>query len=206
MVSDAGTTPSSCAPGPATPETPDTMPARDATAGGGLAGHDPGMTRGRFLALALGVVTAAIAATLGALGLPPLVAPALRRESREWVALGRLGAPVAGRPGLPAEGMVARVTLTRNVKDGYLPRQPRTTTVFVANRGNGQYAVFDSRCTHVGCPLTWDQAANRFRCPCHGAVFDARGRVVDGPAPRGLDRYEWKVIDDVLYVGGLERA
>ncbi len=44
-------------------------------------------------------------------------------------------------------------------------------------------------CTHQGC--TVQPAANgEFHCPCHGAVYDAQGRVVSGPARRDLDRYQ----------------
>jgi len=92
------------------------------------------------------------------------------------------------------------------VADAYLPRAPQKTTVFVAARGEGRYEVFDSRCTHLGCPLVWDQATRQFQCRCHGAVFDELGEVVSGPAARALDRYATKMKDGVLYVGGLEEA
>jgi Rieske Fe-S protein len=166
----------------------------------------PGVSRGRFLKLSFAAAAGAIAAALGVLTLPPLIAPALRRQDADWVALGRAGAPTPGRAALPPKGAVARATFTREVADAYLPRAPQTTTVFVADLGDGRYEVLDARCTHLGCPLVWDQAAREFHCRCHGAVFDARGEVVSGPAPRALDRYATKMKDGVLYVGGLEEA
>lgn len=39
-------------------------------------------------------------------------------------------------------------------------------------------------CTHLGCVV--DESPDGFACPCHGSKFDAAGRVVSGPAPRGL--------------------
>lgn len=46
---------------------------------------------------------------------------------------------------------------------------------------------FDRRCPHLGCPVMWSAANNRFECPCHRAAFDARtGRVLFGPPQRGL--------------------
>jgi nitrite reductase/ring-hydroxylating ferredoxin subunit len=42
------------------------------------------------------------------------------------------------------------------------------------------------RCTHLGCSLSYDAAARRFDCPCHGSRFDERGAVLAGPAERPL--------------------
>ena len=39
-------------------------------------------------------------------------------------------------------------------------------------------------CTHLGCIV--GESATGFLCPCHGSSFDARGKVVGGPAPRPL--------------------
>jgi Rieske Fe-S protein len=205
-------TPAAPRPTPLQPgTTPEWPPAADdaggATPPAGPGGEgDRGVTRGRFLKLSFAAAAGAVVAALGALTLPPLIAPALRSRSAGWVALGRGGAPTPGRVALPPKGAVARVTLTREVADAYLPRGPQTTIVFVANLGDGRYEVFDARCTHLGCPLVWDQVTRRFDCRCHGAVFDDRGEVVSGPAPRALDRYATKTKDGVLYVGGLEEA
>jgi carotenoid phi-ring synthase / carotenoid chi-ring synthase len=44
-------------------------------------------------------------------------------------------------------------------------------------------------CTHQGCTVQ-PQADGQFHCPCHGAVFDAQGRVVRGPAQQDLPRFQ----------------
>lgn len=41
----------------------------------------------------------------------------------------------------------------------------------------------------------WCPSSGRFANDTSGSVFDAAGRVVDGPAPRGLDRYTLLVHD-----------
>lgn len=43
-------------------------------------------------------------------------------------------------------------------------------------------------CPHQGCSVR-RAATGGFVCPCHGARFDATGRVTSGPARRDLDRY-----------------
>jgi len=57
------------------------------------------------------------------------------------------------------------------------------------------YIAISSRCAHLGCPIRWVGAAERFICPCHGGVYDLLGRRVGGPPPRPLDRFDTRVID-----------
>ena len=58
--------------------------------------------------------------------------------------------------------------------------------VFVAQEG-GQDAL-SLTCPHRGCTVS-RKADGSFQCPCHGAQFDANGRVTRGPAQRDLTRY-----------------
>ena len=46
----------------------------------------------------------------------------------------------------------------------------------------GSYGI-NAICTHLGCVVPWNTAANKFMCPCHGSQYDAAGKVVRGPAP-----------------------
>jgi cytochrome b6-f complex iron-sulfur subunit len=41
-------------------------------------------------------------------------------------------------------------------------------------------------CTHLGCVVPWNKAANKYMCPCHGSQYDPNGKVVRGPAPLSL--------------------
>jgi len=71
---------------------------------------------------------------------------------------------------------------------------------FRVERGaEGNYLVFDNHCTHLGCPYHWEASEHKFICPCHGGQFDATGKVLGGPPPRPLDRYETKVENGTLY-------
>jgi len=50
-------------------------------------------------------------------------------------------------------------------------------------------------CTHLGCIFPWSEAARIFACPCHGSQFKLDGSYIAGPAPRDLDRFEFRVLD-----------
>ena len=55
------------------------------------------------------------------------------------------------------------------------------------------FVAFDATCTHQGCPVSF--VGPGFRCPCHGATYDADGQVTGGPAPRPLTKIPVKVVD-----------
>jgi menaquinol-cytochrome c reductase iron-sulfur subunit len=63
------------------------------------------------------------------------------------------------------------------------------------------YVALSSRCMHLGCPVRYVSAAERFICPCHGGVYDFRGMVVSGPPVRPLDRFYTRVHDGLVQVG-----
>ncbi len=46
------------------------------------------------------------------------------------------------------------------------------------------WVALSSRCMHLGCPVRFVAAAQRFICPCHGGVYDFRGMVAGGPPVR----------------------
>jgi Rieske Fe-S protein len=63
------------------------------------------------------------------------------------------------------------------------------------------YIAISSRCAHLGCPVRWVDAAERFICPCHGGVYDLRGTRVGGPPVRPLDRFYTRVVGEDVQIG-----
>lgn len=59
----------------------------------------------------------------------------------------------------------------------------------------GIYALYIV-CTHLGCLFQWRETENRFICPCHGSQFSRTGEYLEGPAPRSLDTFRVRIVDD----------
>ncbi len=42
------------------------------------------------------------------------------------------------------------------------------------------------KCTHMGCPLIYNEIENTWDCPCHGSRFDVDGKVIMSPANKDI--------------------
>ena len=83
---------------------------------------------------------------------------------------------------------------------------PGTVTAFVRGRfylarlSDGGFLAISRQCTHLGCTVPWDEAGQRFACPCHASAFDITGSVIQAPAPRALDHFPLKIENQVITV------
>jgi Rieske Fe-S protein len=141
-------------------------------------------SRRRVLTLLVNGLGALIGGALAALLGVFAVRPARGAEAERWIRAGTLGDLVPDTP-VPRVLSVPRV-------DGWYRGRARQT-VFLVWTGTQDVRAFSATCTHLGCQVLWDAPAKRFRCPCHGGVYDAEGRVIEGPPPRPLDRLQARV-------------
>jgi quinol---cytochrome c reductase iron-sulfur subunit, bacillus type len=77
----------------------------------------------------------------------------------------------------------------------------RKTNPELPSEKAGGFVAISTRCAHLGCPVRWVVAADRFVCPCHGGVYDFQGLVVGGPPVRPLDRFVTRVQDGQVQLG-----
>src|SRR6266581_663698 len=60
---------------------------------------------------------------------------------------------------------------------------------FLLHAPGGIIAAY-RKCTHLGCAVPWNDAEDRFQCPCHGSEYDKRTAVVlRTPAPKPLQLF-----------------
>ena len=67
------------------------------------------------------------------------------------------------------------------------------TGAYLRRDGDSSFTAFTVNCSHLGCPVRWEQSADMFLCPCHGGVYYANGDVAAGPPPRPLAQYPVRV-------------
>ena len=59
---------------------------------------------------------------------------------------------------------------------------------YISHTDDGLIAMWQS-CTHLGCTVPWVESEGQFHCPCHGSLYNKKGEVIGGPAPRPLDLF-----------------
>src|SRR2546430_12404567 len=60
---------------------------------------------------------------------------------------------------------------------------------FLLHAPGGIIAAY-RKCTHLGCAVPWNDAEDRFHCPCHGSQYEKRTAVVLRiPAPKPLQLF-----------------
>lgn len=146
--------------------------------------------RNFLMKLSLGFAAAsAVAAAVPVVS--ALVAPLLEQPPQIWRKVGMLSDFAIGTTSLvnfmnadpkPYAGVTAKSAawLRRNDKDNFI--------------------AFAANCTHLGCPVRWEQKAELFMCPCHGGVYYKDGTVAAGPPPKPLTKYKVRIYNDEVQI------
>jgi menaquinol-cytochrome c reductase iron-sulfur subunit len=149
------------------------------------------LTRRRFLGYLGGLLSGVVAAALALPLARFYVGNAFKARQARWLKLG------PANDIRPTEPKLFRVSYPE--EDGWHETTARQDVYAVT--ANGQdFVVLSNVCTHLGCPVHWDDKVRHFLCPCHGGEFAADGSVLHGPPPRPLIRLAHKIEDGVLYV------
>jgi quinol---cytochrome c reductase iron-sulfur subunit, bacillus type len=157
------------------------------------------VTRRRFMNVAgqsAGIV-ATLAIVLPAAGFA--IGPVFSREKWTWQPIG------TPRDFTDSNYVIRVITIDPNIGEAgktiaYVRSRNPTIDREHADQYN-QFVALSSRCCHLGCPVRYTPAAQRFICPCHGGVYDFRGLVVGGPPVRPLDRFYTRLNNGIVELG-----
>lgn len=111
----------------------------------------------------------------------------------------------AGTPYIynPARLFIVNVPASKALVEGQTPDVPDPGTDLGADLPLADRSILAlyRKCPHLGCqiPQLCDQS-DWFECLCHGSKYTVLGEKRDGPAPRGMDRFEVTVDEAGGYV------
>ena len=152
------------------------------------------VSRRNFLSVATWSIAGFIGAAMAIPAIAYIIGPALKRtDTQNWIRLGSASKVELNTPTL------FKTTVERQT--GWIVNEEELSFYVLTENGR-DYIAMSNICTHLGCRVRWITEDEDFFCPCHNGVFDKEGKVIAGPPPRPLDRYEVKVEDDQLYVLG----
>jgi succinate dehydrogenase / fumarate reductase iron-sulfur subunit len=154
--------------------------------------ENPEFSRRRFLKRITYGLGAATALVLGGVLASATIGPSIRMAPKQWLRLGRLEEF--------APGQVKTISVRYDVLDGFYQSQKVKPVMVYRGSESNDLVVYNSRCTHLGCTVHWDDTKQIFLCACHGGAFDLNGNVKAGPPPRPLDKHNFKVEDGDLFV------
>ncbi|MDR1685325.1 MAG: ubiquinol-cytochrome c reductase iron-sulfur subunit [Desulfovibrio sp.] len=149
------------------------------------------LSRRRFFVNGIKVVAGLLGLGLGIPLVGFFIAPALKKEQHDWIAIADLNLMNAGEP--------AKVTYQYTRRDGWKTAETRKTA-FVVKHADGKITALTNKCTHLGCGVEWNASSKQFTCPCHGGVFDIQGNVTAGPPPKPLTRLMVKVEVNKIFI------
>ncbi len=139
--------------------------------------YQTSVSRRKFLGLAWGVSLVALVGQAGV---------ALLQYFQPRIKPGGFGGKViAGKPDEFKPGTV------NQVQGGHF---------YISSLEDGGYLALWWRCTHLGCTVPWRGDEKQFHCPCHSSLFNTKGEVIGGPAPRPLDIFPIELVDGNLVV------
>ena len=72
---------------------------------------------------------------------------------------------------------------------GSMSSKIRGKDLLLVRDGESSAHVFEALCPHEQCPVVYSAETQKIECPCHAAVFDLTGKVLEGPPPRPLESY-----------------
>jgi menaquinol-cytochrome c reductase iron-sulfur subunit len=157
------------------------------------------VTRRRFMVGSVNLAGAAAAAafTLPALGFA--LGPIFHARRISWQDVGPL-------TDFPDSTYVPRtVTLTPGIgevgKSTVYIRKHNAAIDPAPKDQYDNYLAISTKCMHLGCPVRYIEASQRFVCPCHGGVYDFQGKRSGGPPVRPLDRFYTRQVNGRLQIG-----
>lgn len=154
-------------------------------------------TRRSFSEALIHILGGLMATVIGGLGGTYLLTPAEKKRGGGWVE--------AADAAKLKTGEAEEIVFERTRVDGWRVSKEKTSA-WIVKKSEQEVIAFAPGCTHLGCAFRYDAAHKNFLCPCHVSEFSLDGKVLSGPAPRPLDRYDIKLENGRVLLGDVKKA
>lgn len=154
-------------------------------------------SRRNFLVLSIQGLGAVITAALGVPAIAYLFGSGKLKAESTWIDVADVAKLPVGEP--------SEILFRRRRLDGWKMIDEKTSA-WVVKSGDTDVFALAPGCTHLGCAYRWLKDQKEFLCPCHTSTFAIDGKVISGPAPRPLDRYQVRIVNGRLHVGDVQAS
>ena len=155
-----------------------------------MAHRDPRrLSRRQFALLGTQVAGAVVAVLLGIPIVGFVLSPLFRQQPTSWQEVGDISNVPEGQP----------TKFTVSFPQGEWTTAKANAAVFVVKQNNN-YTILSNVCSHMQCPVHWDDTIHQFLCPCHGGLYDITGKNIGGPPPKPLPQYIHRIDGTTLYI------
>jgi menaquinol-cytochrome c reductase iron-sulfur subunit len=139
----------------------------------------------RSFLIKISVGIAAATATIATIPvISALIAPLIGKTPRIWRAVGNIEDFLPGS---------TRLVKFENADPAIWAGETAQTAAWLRRGMKNEFVAFSANCTHLGCPVRWEEKAELFMCPCHGGVYYKDGSVAAGPPPKPLVQYPVRI-------------
>jgi len=113
-----------------------------------------------------------------------LLTPLVRRVPQVWRQVGKV-----------SDFETGKTVMVKFRNSTPLPWSGKTSesAAWLRKVSENEFMAFSVNCTHLGCPVRWEEDAELFMCPCHGGIYNKDGSRAAGPPPKGLVHYNVRV-------------
>lgn len=92
--------------------------------------------------------------------------------------------------------------------EDYAAMEPNSTRPFawggkmgyIFKKADNTIVALKGVCTHMECNIVYKPESKRFYCACHKGWFDENGLNVEGPPPKPLEFFEYRVEEGKMIV------
>ena len=138
-----------------------------------------------FMKLSIGLGSIAAAVT-GIPVLSALFAPLTNKKKQDWRTVGAVD-------DFPMQ--TTKLVKFKNADRDTYAGVSDNSAAWLRRNSENKFVAFSINCTHLGCPVRWEDNTQLFMCPCHGGIYYKDGTVAAGPPLKPLTNYEVRILD-----------